>query len=90
MNIVPIDGGVCASLGFESAAASAGIKNPEKKRLDCALVVSKRKASVAGFLLRIGKSSACFVVSKRYAGRERHKRYLSIVVMPMRAQVNKV
>jgi len=48
MNIVPIDGGVCASLGFESAAASAGIKNSEKKRLDCALVVSKRKASVAG------------------------------------------
>ncbi|HOV32819.1 MAG TPA: bifunctional glutamate N-acetyltransferase/amino-acid acetyltransferase ArgJ [Candidatus Hydrogenedens sp.] len=48
MDIVPIDGGVCASLGFESAAASAGIKNPESKRLDCALVVSKNKASVAG------------------------------------------
>ncbi len=48
MSIVPIDGGVCASLGFESASASAGIKNPENKRLDCALVVSRNKANVAG------------------------------------------
>jgi len=48
MNIVPIDGGICASLGFESSAASAGIKNPENKRLDCALVFSKDKATVAG------------------------------------------
>ncbi len=48
MTIVPIDGGVCASLGFESAFASAGIKNPENKRLDCALVVSKKIARVAG------------------------------------------
>ncbi len=48
MHIVPIDGGVCASLGFESSAVSAGIKNPEQKRLDCALVVSKSDAHVAG------------------------------------------
>ncbi len=48
MSIVPIDGGVCASLGFESSAASAGIKNPENKRLDCALVFSKDKATIAG------------------------------------------
>lgn len=48
MNIVSTDGGVCVSLGFESAAAAAGIKNPESKRLDCALVFSKNKAKVAG------------------------------------------
>ncbi|MGC8739435.1 MAG: bifunctional glutamate N-acetyltransferase/amino-acid acetyltransferase ArgJ [Candidatus Hydrogenedens sp.] len=48
MSIVPIDGGVCASLGFESSSASAGIKNPENKRLDCALVMSLNKATVAG------------------------------------------
>ncbi len=48
MSIVPIDGGVCASLGFESSSACAGIKNPEGQRLDCALVFSKFKASVAG------------------------------------------
>ncbi|MCX8066134.1 MAG: bifunctional glutamate N-acetyltransferase/amino-acid acetyltransferase ArgJ [Candidatus Hydrogenedentes bacterium] len=48
MHIVPIDGGVCASLGFESSAVSAGIKNQETSRLDCALVVSREKAVVGG------------------------------------------
>lgn len=48
MNIVPVDGGVCASIGFESSAVSAGIKNPEDKRLDCALVVSRNYAVAAG------------------------------------------
>ncbi len=48
MNIVPIDGGVCASVGFESSAVSAGIKNPESKRLDCALVVSRSESFTAG------------------------------------------
>lgn len=47
-NIVPIDGGVCASLEFEAGVASAGIKNINEKRLDCTLLVSKREAVVSG------------------------------------------
>lgn len=44
----PIDQGVCAPKGFTAGAAAAGVKKPGTTRLDCALIVSDRAASVAG------------------------------------------
>lgn len=65
MSIVPIDGGVCASLGFESSAVCAGIKSPESSRLDCALVVSREKAVVGGMFTTNRIKAAPVLWSKR-------------------------
>ncbi|MCK5862155.1 MAG: bifunctional ornithine acetyltransferase/N-acetylglutamate synthase, partial [Candidatus Hydrogenedentes bacterium] len=40
--------GICAPKGFRTAAVAAGIKTPDSTRLDCALIVSDKPASVAG------------------------------------------
>ncbi len=43
-----IKGGVGAPLGFLTSAVSCGIKNPESKRLDLALIYSEKPCSSAG------------------------------------------
>lgn len=43
-----VPNGICAPVGFRAAAAAAGIKRPGTMRLDCALIVSDRPASIAG------------------------------------------
>lgn len=43
-----IKGGVCAPKGFLGAAVSCGIKNPDARRLDLALVYSERPCAAAG------------------------------------------
>lgn len=43
-----ISGGLCAPAGFRAGAAAAGVKKANTTRLDCALIVSDRPASVAG------------------------------------------
>ncbi|MFP4499446.1 MAG: bifunctional glutamate N-acetyltransferase/amino-acid acetyltransferase ArgJ [Candidatus Hydrogenedentota bacterium] len=46
MNIT--GGGVCAPAGFSAAGAAAGIKNPDKPRLDCALIASEAPCVATG------------------------------------------
>ncbi|MBK1834277.1 bifunctional glutamate N-acetyltransferase/amino-acid acetyltransferase ArgJ [Roseibacillus ishigakijimensis] len=43
-----VNGGVCAPTGFLASAVSAGIKNPDAKRLDLTLVYSERPCTSAG------------------------------------------
>ena len=46
--ITKIKGGVCAPQGFQAAAISAGIKNPDDPRLDLALIHSPTPCFAAG------------------------------------------
>ncbi len=46
--ITKIKGGICAPQGFQAAAISAGIKNPDDPRLDLALIYSPTPCTAAG------------------------------------------
>ena len=64
--ITPIKGGVCAPLGFQAAAVSAGIKNPDDPRLDLALIYSPTPCTAAGTFTINRVKAAPVKVSQAY------------------------
>lgn len=65
-SIKRIKGGVCAPRGFQAAAVSAGIKNPEDPRLDLALIYSPHPCTAAGTFTTNRVKAAPVKVSQAY------------------------
>ncbi|MBK1831394.1 bifunctional glutamate N-acetyltransferase/amino-acid acetyltransferase ArgJ [Verrucomicrobiaceae bacterium R5-34] len=61
-----IKGGVCAPNGFQAAAVSAGIKNPDDPRLDLALIYSEAPCVAAGTFTTNRVKAAPVKVSQAY------------------------
>ncbi|BDS07762.1 arginine biosynthesis bifunctional protein ArgJ [Oceaniferula spumae] len=64
--IKKIKGGVCAPRGFQAAAVSAGIKNPDDPRLDLALIYSDSPCTAAGTFTTNRVKAAPVKVSQAY------------------------
>ena len=65
-SIKRINGGVCAPQGFQAAAVSAGIKNPDDPRLDLALIYSPHPCTAAGTFTTNRVKAAPVKVSQAY------------------------
>ena len=65
-SIKRIKGGVCAPRGFQAAAVSAGIKNPQDPRLDLALIYSPHPCTAAGTFTTNRVKAAPVKVSQAY------------------------
>ena len=65
-SIKRIKGGVCAPRGFQAAAVSAGIKNPNYPRLDLALIYSPHPCTAAGTFTTNRVKAAPVKVSQAY------------------------
>lgn len=59
-----IEGGVCAPLGYKAAGISCGIKNNSKK--DLALIISEKRAAVAGVYTKNLVKGAPITVTQRH------------------------
>jgi len=64
--LTKIKGGVCAPRGFQAAAVSAGIKNPDDPRLDLALIYSEHPCTAAGTFTTNRVKAAPVKVSQAY------------------------
>ncbi len=72
-----IQGGVTAAKGFLSNALSCGIKDPNTKRLDLALVYSERPATSAAEFTTNRVRAACVKVSREH---QRHGNQRAVIV----------
>jgi len=64
--ISKIKGGVCAPRGFQAAAVSAGIKNPDDPRLDLAIIYSPTACTTVGAFTTNRVKAAPVKVSQAY------------------------